>query len=44
MKPLSPDTTPQIQRKHYELMRKLSPEPWVANGLQLAPRNGKAFP
>ena len=26
MKPLSPDTTPQIQRKHYELMRKLSPE------------------
>lgn len=26
MKPLSPDTTPHIQRKHYELMRKLSPE------------------
>ena len=26
MKPLSPDTTPQIQRKHYELMRNLSPE------------------
>jgi hypothetical protein len=26
MKPLSPDTTPQIQRKHYELMRSLSPE------------------
>ena len=26
MKPHSPDTTPQIQRKHYELMRKLSPE------------------
>jgi len=26
MKPLSPDTTPQAQRKHYELMRKLSPE------------------
>jgi hypothetical protein len=26
MKPLSPDTTPQIQRKHYELMRTLSPE------------------
>ena len=26
MKSLSPDTTPQIQRKHYELMRKLSPE------------------
>ena len=26
MKPLSPDTTPQMQRKHYELMRSLSPE------------------
>lgn len=26
MKPLSPDTTPEAQRKHYELMRKLSPE------------------
>ena len=26
MKPLSPDTTPQVQRKHYELMQKLSPE------------------
>ena len=26
MKPLSPDTTPHIQRKHYELMRKLSAE------------------
>lgn len=26
MKPLSPDTTPHIQGKHYELMRKLSPE------------------
>lgn len=26
MKPFSPDTTPQIQRKHYELMRTLSPE------------------
>jgi hypothetical protein len=26
MKPLSPDTTPQAQRKQYELMRKLSPE------------------
>ncbi len=26
MKPLSPDTTPDAQRKHYELMRKLSPE------------------
>jgi len=26
MKPLSPDTTPHIQQKHYELMRKLSPE------------------
>jgi hypothetical protein len=26
MKSLSPDTTPHIQRKHYELMRKLSPE------------------
>jgi len=26
MKPLSLDTTPEAQRKHYELMRKLSPE------------------
>ena len=26
MKPLSPDTTPQVQSKHYELMRNLSPE------------------
>lgn len=26
MKPLSPDTTPEAQRKHYELMRRLSPE------------------
>ena len=26
MKPLSPDTTPESQRKHYELMRNLSPE------------------
>ena len=26
MKPLSPDTTPEAQRKHYELMRQLSPE------------------
>jgi len=26
MKPLSPDTTPQLQGKHYELMGKLSPE------------------
>lgn len=26
MKPLSPDTTPDAQRTHYELMRKLSPE------------------
>lgn len=26
MKSLSPDTTPQVQRKHYELMRNLSPE------------------
>jgi hypothetical protein len=26
MKPLSNDTTPEVQRKHYELMRKLSPE------------------
>jgi len=26
MKPLSRDTTPQAQRKHYELMRRLSPE------------------
>ena len=26
MKPLSPDTTVDAQRKHYELMRRLSPE------------------
>lgn len=26
MKPLSPDTTPEAQSKHYELMRRLSPE------------------
>jgi hypothetical protein len=26
MKPLSQDTTPEAQSKHYELMRKLSPE------------------
>ena len=26
MKPLSRDTSPKIQRKHYELMGKLSPE------------------
>ncbi len=25
MKPLSPDTTPEAQRKHYQLMRQLSP-------------------
>jgi len=26
MKPLSPDTTPEAQAKHFELMRRLSPE------------------
>jgi len=26
MKPLSKDTSPEAQRKHYELMQKLSPE------------------
>ena len=26
MTPLSPDTAPEAQRKHYELMRRLSPE------------------
>lgn len=26
MKPLSPDTTPEAQAIHYELMRRLSPE------------------
>ena len=26
MKLLLPDTTPHIQRKHYEMMRRLSPE------------------
>ena len=26
MKPLSPDTSVEAQRKHYELMRRLSPE------------------
>jgi hypothetical protein len=35
MKPLSPDTTPHIQRKHYELMRKLSPEQRLSMALAL---------
>lgn len=26
MKPLSADTTTQVQRKHYEMMRRLTPE------------------
>ena len=26
MKPLSADTSAQVQRKHYEMMRKLTPE------------------
>ncbi len=26
MKPLSPDTTPGAQAKHFELMRRLSPD------------------
>ena len=30
MKPLAADTTPAVQRKHYELMRKLSPEQRLA--------------
>jgi hypothetical protein len=30
MKPLSPDTSPEAQAKHYELMRRLSPEQRLA--------------
>jgi hypothetical protein len=35
MKPLSRDTTPEAQRKHYELMRQLSPERRLQLALQL---------
>jgi hypothetical protein len=35
MKPLSPDTTPEAQRKHYELMRQLSPEKRLAMAFSL---------
>ena len=35
MKPLSRDTTPEAQRKHYELMRKLSPEKRLSLALAL---------
>ena len=35
MKPLSPDTTPEIQRKQYELMRGLSPEQRLAMAFAL---------
>ena len=41
MKPLSPDTTPDAQCKHYELMRQLSPEEklFLAFALTDATRN-----
>lgn len=35
MKPLSPDTTPEAQRKQYELMRQLSPEQKLALAFSL---------
>ncbi len=35
MKPLSPDTTPEAQRKHYELMRRLSPEQKLSMAFEL---------
>lgn len=35
MKALSQDTTPHIQRKHYELMRTLSPERKLAMAFAL---------
>jgi hypothetical protein len=35
MKPLSADTSPQFQQKHYELMRRLSPETKLAMAFAL---------
>lgn len=35
MKPLSPDTTPHIQRIHYEMMRQLPPERRLAMAFAL---------
>ncbi len=35
MRPLSPDTTPDAQRKHYELMRQLSPEQRLSSAFAL---------
>jgi len=35
MKPLSPDTTLEVQRKQYELMRRLSPEQKLALAFDL---------
>lgn len=35
MKPLSPDTTVEAQRKHYELMRRLTPSQRLAMALEL---------
>ena len=35
MNPLSPDTTPEAQRKHYELMQRLSPEKRISMAFAL---------
>jgi hypothetical protein len=35
MKPLSPDTTDEAQRKHYDLMRSLPPERRLALAYEL---------
>ena len=35
MKPLSPDTTVEAQRKHYELMRRLTPTQRLALAFEL---------
>ncbi|HKR14762.1 MAG TPA: hypothetical protein VJT15_22035 [Pyrinomonadaceae bacterium] len=35
MKPLSPDTTVEAQRKHYELMRRLTPSQRLAMAFEL---------
>lgn len=35
MKPLSPDTTVEAQRKHYELMRRLTPSQRLAMAFAL---------
>lgn len=35
MKPLSPDTTPDAQRMHYQIMRRLSPSRRLALAFEL---------